>query len=208
MLMTTGKSTYRGGTFGRASLFDLLHRLVCAAVNGQGRVIKGRGSRPSTIPPSIPAIDEPDPMDEIRTIDTGRGGGRRGVKRPHALLEDPRDFRPYRNPRRGDVVEFVVPTRCPEEDPRCTDMEHVQIYIQDRRSTWLHADNLEWAVTYLRVQNFLKGVPLVHGSDPGPGDVLSSPAPPTVLEDDIDSPRGPPEDSQSLDSPTLGRGGA
>ena len=207
IIMTTGKSMYRGQTFGRSSLLDLLHELVRAATNGQGRLIRGRMPLPSTGPCDDAAPDEPDPMDEIRAIDTGRGGGRRGVKRPHVLIEDPRDFRPYRNPRRGDVVEFDVPVRCPEEDPRCTEMEHVKIYIQDKRSTWLHADNLAWAVTYLRCQHFLKGVPLVDGSDPGPSDVLPPPAAPTPLDDDNGSSHGPPDDSQCLDTPTLGRGG-
>ena len=142
IIMTTGQSVYRSGTFGRSSLLDQLHDLVRRASAGEGRLIKGRMPRASTGPCDDPAPDEPDPMDEIRAIDTGRGGGRRGVKRPHVLIEDPRDFRPYRNPRRGDVVEFDVPVRCPEEDPRCTEMEHVKIYIQDKRSTWLHADNL------------------------------------------------------------------
>ena len=38
-------------------------------------------------------------------------------------------------------------------------------------------------------------------------DLLPPPAPPTVLDDDIDSPHGPPDDTHCLDTPTLGRGG-
>ena len=206
MIATTGKSMYKGGTYGRSSLLNLLHRLVHAASEGQGRLIRGQMSRRSTEPCNDAEPEEPDPMDEIRAIDTGRGGGRRGVKRPHVLIEDPRDLRPCRNPRRGDVVEFDVPVRCPEEDPRCTEMEHVKIYIQDKRSTWLHADNLAWAVAYLRCQHFLKGVPLVDGSDPGPGGALPHPTPPTPLDADIDSPRGPPDDSQFPATPFRGGG--
>ena len=116
--------------------------------------------------------------------------------------------RPYRNPHKGDVVEFEVPKRCPEEDPDCTEKERIRLYTQDKRSIWLHAENLQWAVSYLQCQRWLKGGPMVAGSDPGPG-AGPNPAPPTPLDSDPDlgSSPGPPSDSQCLGMHTLDRGG-
>ena len=191
--MTTGTANYRGGLYGPRSLFDLLHGLVEKGADGQGRLIKGRMPRPSTGPCDDDAPDEPDPMDEIQCIDLGRGGGGRAMKRPR--VQDPGGVRPHRNPHKGDVVEFEVPKRCPEEDPDCTEKERIRLYIQDKRSIWLHADNLQWAVSYLQCQHWLKGVPLVAGCDPGPG-AGPDPAPPTPLDSDLDLGSSPGVDRQ------------
>ena len=203
--MITGNTNYRHGLFGVCPLFDSLHALVGKGAEGQGRTIKGRMPRPSIGPRDDDAPEDPDPMDEIQCIDC-RGGGGRGVKRHR--LHDPSGVRPQRNPHKGDVIEFEMPKRCPEEDPGCTDMERIWIYMQDKRSIWIHSDNLQWAVSYLRCQYWLKGVPMVADSDPGPG-AGSDPAPPTPLDSDLDlgSSPGPPSDSQCLGPHTPGRGG-
>ena len=66
---------------------------------------------------------------------------------------------------------MAVPVRCPEDDPDCTEVRHLKLDVAERTMVWLHADDVEWAVRYLYVQNHLKGVPLVPDDSAGPGDV-------------------------------------
>ena len=69
--------------------------------------------------------------------------------------------RSSRNPARDSIATFDMPVRCPEEDPHCTDVRQIRLYVVDRSVVWLHMNDLEWAMRYLYVQNLLKGVPLV-----------------------------------------------
>ena len=70
-------------------------------------------------------------------------------------------MRYFHNLVRNSVVTVDVPVRCPEEDPDCTEVRQIRLYVVDRITLWLHIDDVEWAVRYLYVQNLLKGVPLV-----------------------------------------------
>ena len=47
------------------------------------------------------------------------------------------------------MIAVDVPARGPEEDPWCTELRKVRLYVQDRRKVWLHLDDLEWAVKVL-----------------------------------------------------------
>ena len=69
--------------------------------------------------------------------------------------------RSSRNPARDSIATFDMPVRCPEEDPHCTDVRQIRLYVVDRSVVWLHMNDLEWAMRYLYVQNLLKRVPLV-----------------------------------------------
>ena len=69
-------------------------------------------------------------------------------------------IRYYKNHASSTVVTLNVPVRCPEQDPNCTAMRKIRLYITDRRSFWFDLADMEWAVRYLYVQNPFKGVPL------------------------------------------------
>jgi len=74
----------------------------------------------------------------------------------------------YRNHARESIVTLDMPLRCPEEDPDCKEVKKIKLYVADRKTIWLHIDDVEWAVRYLYVQNLLKGVPLVPEESTGP----------------------------------------
>ena len=103
---------------------------------------------------------ERDPMDEVLQDEASspRGTKHQGQKR----------MRYYTNHARGTVHTVRMPARCPEEDPGCTDVREVRLYVQDRKTIWLHIDDVEWAVKYLFAQSELKGVPEVDDDSTGP----------------------------------------
>ena len=84
----------------------------------------------------------------------------RGQKRP----------RYYKNHASKTIVTVDMPVRCPEEDPTGTERRKIKMYVEDRKSIWLHIKDVEWAVRYLYVQNQLKGVPLIADDSTGPAD--------------------------------------
>ena len=61
-----------------------------------------------------------------------------------------------------------MPVKCPEEEPNCQDFRKIRLYIVDRKTIWLHIEDVEWAVRYLYAQNLVKGVPLVPDDSQGP----------------------------------------
>ena len=70
-------------------------------------------------------------------------------------------MRYLQNRAKNTILALDMPVRCPEEDPDCTEVRQIRLYVVDRITLWLHIDDVEWAVRYLYVQNLLKGVPLV-----------------------------------------------
>merc|ERR1712187_227081 len=74
----------------------------------------------------------------------------------------------YMNHARNTTISVAMPARCPEEDPGSTQVRSIRLYIENRKTIWLHIDDVEWAVRYLFVQNHLQGVPLVSDESPGP----------------------------------------
>ena len=87
-------------------------------------------------------------------------------------------MRYHRNHARDSITTIDMPVRCPEEDPDCTEMRKVRVYIEDRKQIWLDLNDVEWAVRYLFVQNHLKGVPLIPDDSTGPGDADAGPGAP------------------------------
>ena len=77
----------------------------------------------------------------------------------------------YKNHRANTTARLDMPVRCPGEDPTCTDIRKIRIYMKDRKQIWLDLADVEWAVRYLYIQNRLKGVPLIPDDSAGPGDV-------------------------------------
>ena len=156
--VTTGQTKYSQSSFGRTAFFTDLRNHVEKLCDGEQ-------------PPESPDGQEVDvkgedydPMAEIdQSGGTAPGGtkvtGVQGVERT----------RYYKNHCKNTVVTVSMPVRCPEEDPKCTDLRKIKLFIEDRKQIWLHLDDPPWAVQYLYVQNMLKGVPLVSPDSAGPG---------------------------------------
>ena len=75
----------------------------------------------------------------------------------------------YKNLVTKKVVSLDMPVRCREEDPNCTEVRKIRVYIEDRKQIWLDLADAEWAARYPYVQNLLKGVPLIPEDSTGPG---------------------------------------
>ena len=101
------------------------------------------------------ASDDYDPMMEVEQDQAG------SELSPKIKSQGQKRMRYFRNPARDSIATFDMPVRCPEEDPHCTDVRQIRLYVVDRSMVWLHMDDVEWAMRYLYVQNLLKGVPLV-----------------------------------------------
>ena len=153
---TTGCSTYHASAFGRTSLLDDLRLTVQKHCDGEVDLTEGHD-----VPQDNHAADY-DPMAEVEAdsavADPNTRTVGRGVKRT----------RYYKNHRHKTIVTFPMPVRCPEEDPDCTEMRKIRMYVEDRKQLWLDLADVDWALRYLYVQNFLKGVPLVSDDSRGP----------------------------------------
>ena len=147
---TTGSTKAVGSSFGRTTLLERLREQLSQFCDGET----------SLAPIAAAASDERDPMDEVcqNEASSPHGTKRQGQKR----------MRYYTNHARGTVQTVSMPVRCPEEDPGCKDFRKVRLYVQDRKTVWLHIDDVEWAVRFLFVQSQLKGVPVVDEDSTGP----------------------------------------
>ncbi len=103
-------------------------------------------------------------MDEVGQDDVDKTATSPDVRR-----DGGKRTRYYKNHASKTVVMVDMPVRCPEEDASCTDMRTVTLYIADRKSIWVALSDVEWAIKYLFVQNYLKGVPLIPDDDVGSG---------------------------------------
>ena len=150
LLTTTGSTKPVGGPFGRTTLLERLREQLGQFCDGET----------SLAPIAAAASAERDPMDAIEHDEaiSPHGTKRQGQHR----------MRYYTNHARGTVQTVSMPVRCPEEDPGCTDVRQVRLYVLDRKTIWLHIDDVEWAVRFLFMQCHLKGVPLVHDDSTGP----------------------------------------
>ena len=147
---TTGSTKYTASSFGRTSLLQDLRAHVERLCDGEEAEAQEDADY--------------DPMAEIEQNDGGpvdrtKVEGVSGVKRT----------RYYKNHVKNTVVTVNMPMRCPEQDPNCTDIRRIRLFIEDRRQLWLHITDVPWALQYLYVQNVLKGVPMVHPDSAGPG---------------------------------------
>ena len=103
-------------------------------------------------------------MDEV-----GQDDADKTATSPDVRRNGGKRTRYYKNHVSKTVVMVDMPVRCPEEDASCTDMRTVTLYIADRKSIWVALSDVEWAIKYLFVQNYLKGVPLIPDDDVGSG---------------------------------------
>ena len=156
IMAVTGSSRYAASSFGRTSLLDVLRDRISKLCDGSD--IAG-----TSAVAAVPLGDDYDPMAElVLTDDTTQQNSKtftRGVKR----------FSYYKNLALKKVVPLDMPVRCPEEDPHCTELRTIKVYVEDRKQIWLDLADVEWAVRYLYVQNLLKGVPLISDDSTGPG---------------------------------------
>ena len=151
---TTGVSKYSSSSFGRTSLLDDLREQIQIHCDDPG----------SNSAPDPAADADHDPMAEV-----GQEGDPPSA--PKIKGRGQKRLRYYKNHRTKTTVSFDMPVRCPEEDPTCTDMRKVRVYIEDRKQIWLDIADVEWAVRYLYIQNHLKGVPLIPDDSVGPAGV-------------------------------------
>ena len=148
----TGQSKYAASSFGRASLLGELRLEI-------QKVCDGAEVTSSAVPEES---EDYDPMAEVEQVDEDaqknaktRG---RGQKRT----------RYYKNLVTKKVVSLDMPVRCREEDPNCTEVRKIRVYIEDRKQIWLDLADVEWAARYLYIQNLLKGAPLIPEDSTGP----------------------------------------
>ena len=150
---TTGQTKYTQSSFGRTSLLTALHSSVEKFCDGELSV--ARGAHEVDV-----QGEDYDPMAEVEAS-------------PPANTKVPgngnKRTRYYKNHCKKTCVTLQMPERCPEQDPKCTELRTIKLFIEDRKQIWLHLDDVEWAVKYLYAQNMLKGVPLVSPDSAGPG---------------------------------------
>ncbi len=150
---TTGQTKYTAGSFGRTSLLEELRDKVQQICDGEMSSSSGVAI----------ARDDYDPMMEVEEEQ-----GQDNIAPSKTKCQGQKRQRYYRNHARDSTVTVEMPVKCPEEDPKCKEVRKIRLYIADRKTIWLHIDDVEWAVRYLYVQNFLKGVPLVPDDSNGP----------------------------------------
>ena len=150
----------RGAAFGRTSLLDMLREHLRRKADGVDDL--------DDATPIQAADDDYDPMNDIGSAPALAG-------RAATMLEtDKRGRRRYyKNRAKNCIITVNVASRCPEVDPKCTQMRPLKLFLTDRKTVWLSIDDVAWAVRYLYDQQHLKGVPLVADDDAGPGGVVA-----------------------------------
>ena len=150
----------RGAAFGRTSLLDMLREHLRRKADGVDDL--------DDATPIQAADDDYDPMNDIGSASALAG-------RAATMLEtDKRGRRRYyKNRAKNCIITVNVASRCPEVDPKCTQMRPLKLFLTDRKTVWLSIDDVAWAVRYLYDQQHLKGVPLVADDDAGPGGVVA-----------------------------------
>ena len=150
----------RGAGFGRTSLLDMLREHLRRKADGVDDL--------DDATPIQAADDDYDPMNDIGSAPALAG-------RAATMLEtDKRGRRRYyKNRAKNCIITVNVASRCPEVDPKCTQMRPLKLFLTDRKTVWLSIDDVAWAVRYLYDQQHLKGVRLVADDDAGPGGVVA-----------------------------------
>ena len=155
----------RGAALGRTLLLDLLRTCIRRKADGVDDLEDAK--------PIEAADDEYDPMNDI-----GSASATNMLCQATLLETDVRGrTRYYKNRAKNCIVTVNVASRCPEVDPKCTQMRPLKLFITDRKTVWLSIDDVPWAVRYLYDQQHLKGVSLVAPDDAGPGGVVTGSVP-------------------------------
>ena len=150
LFATTDQRRYSCGLFGRTVLLDGLLASVHNYCDGEASSSSGVAMASEYYDPIVEVDqDESDSPSKVKS----QGQTRR---------------RYFDNRANNSIVTLDVLVRSPEEDPDCTDVRHIRLYVVDRKAVWLHIDDVDWAVRYLYMQNRLKGAPLVPDDSAGP----------------------------------------
>ena len=153
IMATTGQAKHTASSFGRTSLLEDLRLEIQKLCDGEESSYSPAKSKESEDYDPMAEVDQDDQHPQNTTKTRGRGQKR---------------ARYYKNHVSKQVVTLSMPARCPEEDPNCTKVRNIRLYIEDRVQVWLDLADVEWAVKFLYVQNLLKGVPLIPEDSTGP----------------------------------------
>ena len=112
-----------------------------------------------------PVAQSEDPMDAINVME---------METPQKLIRGDglKRRRYYHNCASHKILALSMPSNPPELMEQGDETRTITLWVGDRKSIWLHQDDVEWAVRYLWVQSQLKGVPLVPSASEGPSQML------------------------------------
>jgi hypothetical protein len=147
---------------GRTGLLQVLHQAVgdiCSGTLDLGADDNDNENDGEDFDP-MNAVDVADGDPEAQA-DNGQASETGGGKAKRARLG--------KNPAKNKVVSYELPSHPPELGVEENVERRIKLYIKDRKQIWLHINDLEWAVRYLYIQDFLKGVPRVSPDSTGPG---------------------------------------
>ena len=157
----------RGTAFGRTTLLDLLRTHIMRKADGV-----------DDLEDAIPIQAEDDEYDPMNDIGSASATNMLALGQTTLLEVDKRGrTRYYKNRAKNCIVTVNVASRCPEVDPKCTQMRPLKLFITDRKIVWLSLDDVAWAIRYLFDQHRLKGVPVVDDDDAGPSGVVAGGVP-------------------------------
>ena len=91
---------------------------------------------------------------------------------PRKPLKSDHRQRYRKNVSKNQTIVVHMPAEAPETNPNA-DLVPIRLHVIDRRSVWIHIDDVEWAVKYLFAQHELKGVHHVDPMDQGPSSIGS-----------------------------------
>ena len=99
------------------------------------------------------------------------------------------------------ILLLSLPASPPELVQEPGERRTIKLWVGDRKSVWLHQDDVEWAVKYLFIQITLKGVPLVPSDSQGPIEMQAAVS-------HVFAGADTPSTSSGQDSPSRGSGEA
>ena len=121
--------------YGRTSLLCTLREHVVRFCNGI--------DHPETVPQDGDTdTHEVDPMNELVLATQPAAPNTVGLAADKLV----RTRRP--NMAKHSIVTVNIPRDPPEVDPNCTQMRPVKLFINDRKTVWLHVEDLAWAVKF------------------------------------------------------------
>ena len=121
---------YSAGMYGSNSLLDVLHEKVLKLCDGE-LLCDGVASSSSH-----QASDEHDPMMEVQQDQADSGCS------PKIKSQGQKRMRYFHNLARDSIATFDMLVRCPEEDPHCTDVRRIRLYVESRKEVWLYLDDV------------------------------------------------------------------
>ena len=158
----TGKTTAKHTSIKRASLLsNLLKQYIAPALDVCPDQDEDNDQEEVVAAPVNDDIDD-DPMNEIDTVVA------KPVVTGQRMGKLPKKFCRSRKPGTGRILKIEMPKKCPDAFPDCAEKCIVTVFVHDKRTVWLHIDDVNWAIQYMYAQNVLKGVAHVPSDSVGP----------------------------------------